>query len=190
MSNARKVSTDALETLGSIIDENQKRDAIHLAVLPMIAGQSLKAGQDIGVVDGQAFKDKDCLGIVDPFLKVPVKKGDRFWMVLYPRMVTSLRHVWSHPAFSDEPGSEAKPVESPAMFNAKHIIQGCADAAGLSFDEMIDGAEQYLLHGDYLCEGGRWDGFWLDDAFWPAFEIVTGRTVPEDDRGSFFSCSC
>jgi len=30
MSNARKVSTDALETLGQIIDETQKRDAIHI----------------------------------------------------------------------------------------------------------------------------------------------------------------
>ncbi len=35
MSDKRSVATDALATLGTIIDETAKRDAIHLAVIPM-----------------------------------------------------------------------------------------------------------------------------------------------------------
>ena len=34
MSDKRKVSTDALETLGTLIGSDEKRDAIHLAVIP------------------------------------------------------------------------------------------------------------------------------------------------------------
>ena len=49
---------------------------------------------------------------------------------------------------------------------------------------------KYLKCGDYMCEGGRWEGVSLPDEFWPAYEIVTGKKVPDGNRGSFFSCSC
>ena len=192
MSNGRKVSTDALETLGTVIDDTQKRDAIHLAVLPMVAGQRLHAGQDIGIKNDVAMTTaKEKLGIVDPFLKEPVQKGERFWMVLYPRMVTSLRHVWSHPAFADEAGVSAPSVAvSSALSLAKETIERIAEVAEISYDEIISAADDYLSHGEYLCQGGKWEGFYLSGEFWPAYEIVSGRTVKEDDRGSFFSCSC
>ena len=41
-SDKRSVATDALETLGTIIDDTQKRDAIHLAVEPVVAGERLQ----------------------------------------------------------------------------------------------------------------------------------------------------
>ena len=46
----RSVVTDALETLGNIIDDTCKRDAIHLAVEPCIAGEVLSPGDHIGVL--------------------------------------------------------------------------------------------------------------------------------------------
>lgn len=48
MSEDRAVFTDALHTLGTVIDATQGRDAIHLAVEPVIAGEMLKPGQDVG----------------------------------------------------------------------------------------------------------------------------------------------
>lgn len=93
----RKASTDALETLGMIIDETQKRDAIHLAVEPVIAKERLLPGQNVGV-NGIT---ENPMGIVDPFLKNPVEIGQRFWLVVYPRQINSLRYVWTHPAFPD-----------------------------------------------------------------------------------------
>lgn len=89
------------------------RDAIHLAVEPVVASERLPARQDIYLLpDGRAAKahDGNGLGIVDPFLKQSVKTGEKFWLVVYPRQITSLRHVWSHPAF-----------EEPAAFTSDHM---------------------------------------------------------------------
>jgi len=108
MSNADKRSphTDALETLGMIHFKPEARDAIHLAVEPVEAGENLGVGFDVGIgADGKAYRAVPGikpLGIVDPFLPQPVGKGERFWLVVYPRMITSLRHVWEHPAFAPE----------------------------------------------------------------------------------------
>src|ERR1041385_3217026 len=100
MTDKRSVFTDALETLGTIIDENQKRDAIHLAVEPMVAKEYLKPGEHV-TADGVSCIPyrKHSVGIVDPFLEKTVQPGERFWLVLYPRTIKSLRHVWEHPAF-------------------------------------------------------------------------------------------
>ncbi len=96
----RSVSTDALETIGNIIDEREKRDAIHLAVEPVLATVRVFPGQD---VNAKGEPVEPFIGIVDPFLKQAVQPGQRFWLVIYPRMIHSLRHVWSHPSFKDEP---------------------------------------------------------------------------------------
>jgi hypothetical protein len=93
--------TDALDTLGTIIGPDEKRDAIHLAVYPVEAGERLGPGTDVLLEDGRAWRayDNDGVGIVDPFLDGTVVPGERFWLVVYPRQITSLRHVWEHPAF-------------------------------------------------------------------------------------------
>ncbi len=96
----RKVSTDALETLGMVIGDGEKRDAIHLAVEPTLATETVYPGQH---VNAQGLARGDLIGIVDPFLKGAVHPGQRFWLVIYPRMIHSLRHVWTHPSFEDEP---------------------------------------------------------------------------------------
>jgi len=113
MSNGdkRSVATDALETLGTIIDDKAGRDAIHLAVEPVIAAMHLNPGEDVGLLpDGRASKSDNPLGIVDPFLKGVVFPGERFWLVVYPRQITSLRHVWSHPAFPEAVSNSDVPV--------------------------------------------------------------------------------
>ncbi len=87
--------------LGKLIEGVAHRDAVHIAVAPVVAGIPLKPGQHVMVVDGQAFATilEDCIGVVDPFLQQDVKTGQRFYLFLYPNTITSLRHVWSHPAF-------------------------------------------------------------------------------------------
>lgn len=91
--------------LGKIIDAKQKRDAVHVAIAPVVASKVLFPGQSIGFLGKSQELVTDMsnpVGIVDPFLKGSVQVDQRFWMWLFPGTVTSLRHAWSHPMFDDE----------------------------------------------------------------------------------------
>jgi hypothetical protein len=205
----RKVSTDALETLGTIIDENEKRDAIHLAVCPVVAKEKLHPGQDVGA-DGTT---KEPVGIVDPFLKKDVLPGQYFWLVIYPRQINSLRHVWSHPAFPDECS-----VKSSAYEESYEWIKQYAESldrkryecdpykgydnfpekkapydpkkAVITAESLIEAANQHIWMGCRLVSGSDFEGEELDENFWHHFEIVTGTKVPPSSKTNFFSCSC
>lgn len=90
--------------LGSLIDDyGLKRDAVHVAVTPVIADEDLSPGQHVGITNGKyAVTTADHLiGIVDPFLTEPIKEGQKFWLFMYPNTVKSLRHDWSHPNLDD-----------------------------------------------------------------------------------------
>lgn len=170
--------------LGSTLIGGEKRDAIHVAIAPVVAAHELKPGEHIGLDStGRACLVGKNIGIVDPFLKSNVPQGGSFYMVLYPNTVTGMRHHWQHSAFPT--------VDAPTDLDKhKAMIQQAADEAGITYDEIMEAAAAYLRHNDYLCEGGRWEGHRLPDDFWSHYEIVAGVTVEEDDRGSFFSCSC
>lgn len=91
--------------LGSLIEDgDRRRDAIHIAVAPVMAAERLRPGQHVGLVRvGDPERVGPCdrnIGIVDPFLAEEVEAGQRFWLFLYPGTVTSLRHIWTHPAFA------------------------------------------------------------------------------------------
>lgn len=97
---------DETPNIGGEPPANARRDAIHVAVMPCVAGQHMVSGNHLRVQrcpngEWEAFLELDgySVGIVDPFLGDghPVKPGDRFWMFLKPNSITSLRHVWTHP---------------------------------------------------------------------------------------------
>lgn len=191
----RSVATDALETLGTIIDGWQKRDAIHLAVEPIEAGERLAPGEDVGIRDGKVYNSglPGWLGIVDPFLKLAVQPGERFWLVVYPRQIHSLRHVWTHPKFPDATElADLKPYAfiDPVAMSREWIAKYCAEI-GCRVDEMMSHAVDWVAgYGNYWIDGGRWEGESLREEFWTHFEVVTGKPVPENKRENFFSCSC
>ncbi len=76
--------------LGTNPNPDSGRDAVHIAIIPMLATKRLDPGERLAN------------GLVDPFLTVPVEPGQWFWLLLYPNTVTSLRHIWTHPAFEPE----------------------------------------------------------------------------------------
>lgn len=90
-----------------ITDGDRRRDAIHIAVAPVTAAVRLTPAQPVGFLNAG---DIECvgvvehpIGIVDPFLTEDIQPGQRFWLFLYPNTITSLRHVWTHPAFTPRP---------------------------------------------------------------------------------------
>jgi hypothetical protein len=188
------VSTDALATLGTIIDETAGRDAIHLAVEPVVAVEKLYPGQHVGFVDGGVGGAGKHIGIVDPFISGFVAPGQRFWLVVYPRTITSLRHVWEHPAFkaNDLPTSaraENSKEASIAWMTAWAVEHMSEDYYGdegkrspqAAYGDAIDAGHNHNI-GPYEEARDHIDAEW-----WGHWETITGET---GDRDSYFSCSC
>ena len=117
--------------IGKLIEEDQKKDAIHIAVLPVVALEKLNPGQPIAInkhiVNGVEFYGASSigksLGIIDPFLKEPVNAGQKCWMFMYPNTITSLKHDWTHPDI--EADSDQKALEA---FAAK---------LGISYEQLV-----------------------------------------------------
>jgi len=195
MSDKRSVATDALETLGTIIDDKQKRDAIHLAVVPAVAGQILDPGVRVTLKNGVATRvvqTSDGVGIVDPFLENAVRKGEHFWLVIYPRTIQSLRHVWSHPAFPDEPVVGAPVVASDVPVWTKEkserwLREFCDRSDCPSYEYVIAAVQDgdFDGHGLHLGRDGSGE---IPPEFWDHAEIVLGRKF--EHRPTYFSCSC
>lgn len=236
----RSVSTDALDSLGTIHEREEHRDAIHLGVEPVQAGEDIAVGANIGIgTDGKAYStdyrsDIKPVGIADPFLTDRIEEGEKFWLVVYPRKITSLRHVWTHPDFDNQEEekvldiSEASSEDlmqeiqrrlavnsasvaalathtSPAFpeslvsrgeDEAWNWIKNYANGLGLDVDELMDYADMWIdsrrrgSWGSYLCKGGDLEGEYVSDEFWDNYDIVRDRSTDEDERGSFFTCSC
>jgi hypothetical protein len=167
--------------LGKTLDEFTKdRDAIHIAITPVIAMEELSPGEPIG--------------IVDPFLKEKVQIGDRFYLFLYPQTITSLRHNWTHPAFTDvaKPSADTKASEK--------WLRGFLRNNGPDYEDLIEAVNgngtSYSPDSEY---GVRIDGDCvtvigsdahgnIPDEFWDHVEVVTGKKVKS--RPAYFSCSC
>lgn len=94
--------------LGELATKEGKRDAIHVAVIPVCAASDLQPGDKIwltkygsatpnpskGIAGGMAP-----IGVVDPFLKGPIVQGQWFWLLLRPGSISGLRHDWTHTDF-------------------------------------------------------------------------------------------
>lgn len=211
--------TDALDTLGSKLDADDpnERDAVHLAVFKCQAAHALLAGEDVGLNDeGKADTGFDSVGIVDPFLQAPVRPGEWFWLMVYPRQITTLRHVWEHPAF---PPSTA-PADAPiALQHVTYDRQLSIDwltnwaeanlygyeATGHYAGETDNGygvqipctAYQYLMQhleeaqtgDDYITfRGQEGPGGTIPSEMWQHYSVVTGVVVV--DPPTYFSCTC
>jgi hypothetical protein len=191
----RSVATNALETLGTIISESERRDAIHLAVEPVVAADDFWPGDRVALgPNGTAIRAGKPVGIVDPFLEDRVKRGQRFWLVVLPRTIRSLRHVWEHPDF---PASElanvtADETQLDPVAASRKWIEEFAARIDQTYGRLMSAAESWIECQDYTYDNteaykDHWDQF---PEFWKHYEIVTGKTVDEDKRESFFTCSC
>lgn len=178
--------------LGKLIfGELPARDAVHVAVLPVIATEELTVGQRIEFVDVEkrtvrASKDSG-IGIVDPFLvsyQPKVYKDDKFFMWLYPGTITALRHDWTHPVV--DPHTKTHVDES------REWIRQFAASMFQTYERLMDDAKNYSAYGDYAYDNserykeipyGNWK------VFWQHYKIVTGESPLEDDTCPY-TCSC
>lgn len=164
-------------TVGQIIKDNPKKDAIHVAIFPATAEHQLYPGQHVGIrSDGiTATPDsREKVGIVDPFIRESVYPGQKFWLFLYPNTVTGMRHEWEHPAFSND---------------SRKIIEEIARDINVTYDEIIEKAHRYVNTGQraFTNTESIWEVNW--ELFWKHFNILND-THHDPDEKEFFSCAC
>lgn len=167
--------------LGEIITTPQQRDAVHIAVAPVVAGQSLGVGCGVCLSHtGEAFATavpSDAIGIVDPFLPRKVSRGERFWLFLNPGSVTSLRHEWRHPAFDALKANESI-----------RWLEAFAEAHEMSYGSLMRDVK-LAAQGLRLGHSG-WAGVTVPPELWFHYEIAGGCEVAAAHRADRFSCAC
>lgn len=88
--------------VGQILDKDKKytRDAIHVPIMEIIAGEHLCTGSQVYIHEGKAYYpyEQKFVGVVDPFIDDCVEEGDKFYLFLRPESTLKLWHEWIHPA--------------------------------------------------------------------------------------------
>ncbi len=191
----------ALETYGKTIPGDLGRDSIHLATIAVQSDERMFPGQHIGMTaDGKAsHAAPNLVGIVDPFLPGVVFPGQWFWLTLYPRTITSLRHVWKHPAFDSENtvktnalGADLLKTDSEAW-----LKEWCKNNDCPSYDRVMKTIKEDWDDGDYRSGNMDEDHIYfvgieahaeIPDEFWVHVENVLGQ--PPRAKPKYFSCGC
>lgn len=196
--------TDALDTLGSLIGPGEKRDAIHIAVFPVVAAERLARGEHVSLnADGEAEWEpvNEGLGIVDPFLTETVKKGERFWLLVYPRQISSLRHVWEHPKFpaSRETGAATTTIreivedekEKSRLWLETWIATADCPDFHTTIGAMLQQRDGSSWESDYVHFDGQDAHGQIPPEAWHHLAIYAGITYEAGtDRPKYFTCSC
>lgn len=198
--------TDALDTLGTIIGPDEGRDAIHVAVFPVQAAENLRPGDHVslngnGQAEWEAPADVTAVGIVDPFIVGKVSKGDWFWLLVYPRQITSLRHVWEHPSFPASQETVA-PVGITASMEAEQRRKDASEQWLRAWIESADCPDfDTTIHtmmaqrngvsweNNYVHFDGRDAHGEIPAEAWLHLGIFMDVDL-SGDRPSYFSCSC
>jgi len=187
-------------TLGQTPKVLGERDAVHVAIIAVRAGEVLARGDKVTVENGSAIESShNPLGIVDPFLEDIIKEGDVFWLVLFPQSVRGMKHHWSHPSFSDEKQKcfgftkeESREwledfVDRSDCPDYQTLITA-ATAGELKSSDPKYYRTGYTLDDDYLHFNGLDAHGDIPPEFWDHVENVTGLLCPV--RPHSFSCSC
>lgn len=177
--------------IGEILEDNQNRDAIHIAIAPIQAAERLRPGQRVGIDDGKASPNADLVvGIIDPFLTTPVNPGQWCYLFLFPGTITNMWHEWEHPELPAAtprvvPGDRAA---SEAWLRA-YVERTCPyyENSATALDLFIDNVEDSNIHYSGCGLHGRDECEDLDDLF-RHLSVYLGRTVVPD--GFSFTCSC
>lgn len=185
--------SDTLQLLGRILHGKHERDAVHIAVAPVVAGGQIYRSAYIGLnAEGRAImvSQESSVGISDPFLIDMIEEGQQFFVYLTPGSITSLVHHWAHPKF---------PLVDQFLPRPSSVawLENYAEEIGETFQDLMSAAETWLKDGEYWVGGppgmefgSNLESIQLPEAFWTHYQLATGKTVPESKQESFFTCVC
>lgn len=180
------------ERIGYLLGEQDERDAIHIAVAPVEAFDTVRPGQHVSLVEGKATgaNGDQHVGVVDPFLRREVKPGERFWLFLYPNTIIGLKHKWRHPSFDEE-----KPKDD-LLLVAERVAHQC----GKTYEALMDDMRSFNWS---MGKDGDWPDYIMDNSerykntesadwekVWQHFERVTGEKAKDKYKSAPYTCSC
>lgn len=180
--------------LGEIVtDPAAERDAVHIAVAPVVAGMELSPGQKVLMQNGKAFESDDpdkWIGVVDPYLTEWVQKGERCWVFLIPGSITSLRHEWGHPDFKrpaeikQDMHQLARDVEEALMGNSRQWMEDFARENSIDMDDLL----REMQEGSVTFGNDTPD---IPPEIWGHAERVLGCKFSEEHKSNaYFGCAC
>lgn len=116
--------------LGTIPTTKNIRDAIHIAIVSIEAGETLKPGERVGVAtDGCAYGRMTPVGIVDPFLDHVITTGEMFYLLMNQGSTSKMVHHWTHPILDQvkqlAPPSTKSEYESGSVEEVDNGCRGC-----------------------------------------------------------------
>ena len=184
-----------------------ERDAVHIAIVPLVAGCDLYPGHPFRLSHGTTdvaisaqYHEKEAVGITNPFLgpnHYRIRKGDRFYGVLWPGTVVGMKHHWKHPAFDEVTPCDNEHVAWLRKFSEKW---------GFVHEEMMVAATRKYQEGeeagddrwddDYIVAYGRdlhgTEDFELGEEaeFWDHIKALTGVDPEVQKKHVSWSCSC
>ena len=183
--------------LGELITEpgeQNQRDAIHIAIVPIKARNNLQPGQRVGVTpDGEWAGTpgglfSEAVGIVDPYMEQRVLGGQTFWLCLFQGSVHTLRHEWTHPCFpgtvSDKPRISGEQMMAEQRVRA-FVAQECS---WRTYEEFLDEAKDAVSMGHGIQMGNN-ESVNTYDELLQDIGILTGIDV-SDKEGPWFRCAC
>lgn len=190
--------SDTLDKIGHVHDTDPGRDAVHIAVLPVVAGETLHPGTHVDVRDGVALAATEHaptnLGIIDPYLPKAVQAGERCYVFLYPQTITSLRHVWTHPEIHDLPDHVARQaLDALGGERSSRWLRRFAELHAHTYERLIEEATEVAKTGRGSI-GTRMNddpSELMTTEFWEHIKNVTGVTVLDTvDTRAPFACAC
>lgn len=190
------MSKSTLE-IGKLIIKPENKDAIHIAVCPVVAGKKLKPGEHVGLesINNQliANSTSEKIGIIDPFLKKSVNVNEQCWLFLYPQTITSLRHEWTHPFFENlektlSPEEVAR-LTDKAFHGPESHLREVAEMVGLSYDRLLGILDNYVEYGDYHTFPYETPDCGDVEKMWNCYEEIREKKV-NDKNTAPFSCAC
>lgn len=172
--------------LGELLKGGEERDAIHIAIMPVTAGDYIAPGQRIYVnSDGWARLSGNGNAIADPFLPGQIYPGQNFYALLFPYTIESLRHEWVHPDF---PKSQDPQNHTPS----ENWLRVFADEHYIDFDEMMEAADD-LARGHSssmdICFGMEVD-YHERIEFWDRYGQLRGQIITDSVKEEYFRCAC
>jgi hypothetical protein len=130
-------------TLGRKPEEVGVKDAIHVAIVSCRAGEYLTSSEKVTLNEHREAVAPQGgakhIGIVDPFLKGSLAKGDTFWMVMIPKQDQVVRHVWEHALDFSAPERAIQECEYLAPY-AKQL--------GITYSELMHAADVLVNDGE------------------------------------------